>query len=197
MKGGSGLAVQLKDLPYIKFRAELTHNVYLEKTDFQNFFRIYKKQEEILSDDSFCCIYFGNKHIFQMKEDFLDRKEAMELIYAAMKDTPYLSIYFKYDFRFAAVNDEYYTEGEFQFVKDLIEKALEGTNFYLCFMVSHFAQLVGKPLRVKDEHYHIIIGKYNDMGEEEYNKAIEKLTSYLEEHDTSVYNDMVDDEEIY
>ena len=182
------MAIQLKDIPNIRYRAELTDNVEITLKDYQNYFRTYKKSEESIEDNSFFSFFMGYDCVFPMDENLQNRKEtAKHLSFITSKGT-YLKVHFKYDFRFAAVNSEYYTEGEFQYIKTMIENALQGTNLFLCFMVSHFSQLAGKPSKAKPEHYHIIIGKYDDMSEEDYNKDVNLFVAHLKEKEVTVSN---------
>ena len=182
------MAIQLKDIPNIRYRAELTDNVEITLNDYHNYFRTYKKSEESIEDNSFFSFFMGYDCVFPMDENPKKREETANYLSSITSKGTYLKVHFKYDFRFAAVNSEYYTEGEFQHIKNTIENALQGTNLFLCFMVSHFSQLAGKPLKAKPEHYHIIISKYDDMSEEDYNNDVSLFVARLKEEGVTISN---------
>lgn len=181
------MAIQLKDVPHIGYRAEIIDDGNVTLSDYQNYFRIYKKSEETVEENSYYSYFKGYECIFPMQEDFNIRSENAKFLCLTTEGNTYLKMRFKYDFSLAAVNAEYYTDGEFKHVKSMIDKALEGTNLFLCFMVSHFSQLAGKPLKAKTEHYHLLIGKTIEMSEEEYTKNVNLFISNLEFQNIMVY----------
>ena len=151
----------------------------MKQNDFLNYFRTFKKPEENVEENHFYSPAFASGSVLSMNEHFGDRNNAMQFIVKEHRNKAALSMYLVYDFKLAAVNEEYYTDGEFLFIKWLIEGALKETGLYLSFMVSHFNQLVGKPLYQKPEHYHALICRDREMDEFEYNVAVNRFAENL------------------
>ncbi len=132
------------------------------KRDFYNFFRTFKPVEENTEDNHFYSPFFAKGDIIRMSDNYGDRINPLDSIYSQLKRSKYLYIRLEYDFTYAAVNEEYYTDNEFKYTIDKLEKACKGTDLYIAFMVSHFNQLVGKPAYLEKEHYHILLSKSRD-----------------------------------
>lgn len=168
----------IRNIPNIRMRATLEPFVKADKL-FPNYFRLFKKPEEFVEENNFFSSNFSGGDIIPMNEHYGDRKNAMDYILRQLDGEKCLSLYLSYDFSLAPVTEEYCTDGEFKYVKDLIEKCLSGTDLYLFFMVSHFNQLVGKPLREKPEHYHALICKARSFDDIEYDVAVSEFADKL------------------
>lgn len=177
--------VPLRKLRGIRLQASLIFNSNLKERGFNNYFRTFKNVSESTEDNHFYSSCFGQGSIISMGEHYGDRVNAMEHIIANLPEK-YFVVDLRYDFRFAAVNQTYHTDGEFEYIKRLTENCLEDTGLYLFFMVSHFNQLVGKPLTQKPEHYHLIVAEQKEahFNSSMYQQAatlfIKKLTSMQE-----------------
>lgn len=168
----------IRNIPNIRMKATLEPFVKADKL-FPNYFRLFKNPEEIVEENSFFSSSFSGGDIFSMNEHYGDRKNAMDYILRQLDGEECLSLYLSYDFSLAPVTEEYCTDGEFKYVKELIEKNLAETDLYLFFMVSHFNQLVGKPLREKTEHYHALICKARNFDDIEYDIAVNSFADKL------------------
>ena len=151
--------IPLRDIAHIGLKAEVRECETDLERSFPNYFRLFKKREESLGDDSFFSPFFKNGEITPLYEDYGFRKDAMDAIVQALNGRTCISVCVTYDFRLAAVNEEYTTDGEFEYMKQVIEDATKTRGLSLVFMVSHFNQLVGKELAQKPEHYHILLEK--------------------------------------
>lgn len=153
--------IPLRNIAHIALITELR----MEETDFNrsfpNYFRLFKKKEESLYEDRFFSPFFKNGEITPLYEDYGFRKDAMNAIIQALKERTYIPVCLIYDFRLAAVNEEYCTDGEFEYMIQVVEKTAKERNMSVIFMVSHFNQLVGKELTKKPEHYHILLEEVN------------------------------------
>lgn len=145
--------------------------------DFHNFFRTFKPVEEYTEDNHFYSPFFSRGDIIRMHDNYGDRVNPMDYIWRNIKQKRQFNLRLEYDFRFAAVNEEYCTDGEFVRTLYKIENACKGTELYISFMVSHFSQLVGKPAYAEAEHYHILFKQPYERKEEQLNKFIDRLTS--------------------
>lgn len=171
---------QLRNIVNIRLRAAISPPTEaMGNKDFSNYFRIFKSSDENVEEDNFCSPFFAEGDVISMSEHYGDRKNAMEMISKALHKKVCIPVNLSYDFRLAAVHEEYCTEGEFQYMKRLIEKALNGTGLYLFFMVSHFNQIAGKPPRTKPEHYHLLLCGETKMDESEYNTAANRFVDNL------------------
>lgn len=173
---------QLKDIKNIRLTVAVNSRAITGGDDFSNYFRLFKNTSEIVSENSFYSPFFAGGVIVSMSEHYGDRKNAMEAISGLLRRKDYITVYLSYDFSLAAINDEYHTDGEFEFVKRLVEKALDGTGLYLAFMVSHFNQLTGKALSRKPEHYHAILCRENNCNYD-YDKAINGFADNLNKYE--------------
>lgn len=171
---------RLRDIINIRLKAEIYPCTKIKgDRDFSNYFRLFKNPDENVEENNFCSPFFSKGAVISMNEHYGDRKNAMEIITKAIRKKSYLPVYLSYDFRLAAVNEEYCTDDEFRHTKRLIEKSLDGTGLYLLFMVSHFNQLVGKSLKVKPEHYHLLLCGETEMDETEYDVAANRFADNL------------------
>lgn len=171
---------QLRNIVNIRLKAVISPCTKAKgDRDFSNYFRIFKNPDENVEENNFCSPFFAKGDVISMNEHYGDRKNAMGIILKALHGKNFLPVYLSYDFRLAAVNEEYCTVGEFRYVKRLIEKALNGTGLYLFFMVSHFNQLVGKSLETKPEHYHLLLCGETEMDETEYDAAANQFADNL------------------
>lgn len=168
----------IRNIPNIRMKVTIEPFVKADKL-FPNYFRLFKKPEEFVEDNHFFSPDFSGGYIFPMNEHYGDRKNAMDYILRQLDGEKCLSLYLSYDFSLAPVTEEYCTDGEFQYVKGLIERCLSGTELYLFFMVSHFNQLVGKPLHEKTEHYHVLIRKSRNFDDIEYDMAVSNFAEKL------------------
>lgn len=178
------MAKQLKNIINIRLQAKFNPFFPAEDKHFHNYFRTFKKAEETLEGSYFCSPFFANGDILPFDEHYDNRIKNMTAISETIHGKECLYIYLVYDFRFAAVNEEYYTDGEFAYIKNLIGVALLGTGLYLCFMASHFNQIATySPLALKAEHYHILIDKEAEMDKTEYDAAINRFADNLKKTD--------------
>lgn len=168
----------IRNIPNIRIKAELELFAKTNKL-FSNYFRLFKKPEEIVEENSFFSSAFCNGDTITMNEHYGDRKDAMDYILRQLSDEECLSLSLTYSFGLTPVTEEYCTDGEFEYIKGLVEKALSDTDLYLFFMVSHFNQLVGKPLKKKTEHYHALICKTKKLDDFEYDIALNSFVKSL------------------
>lgn len=147
----------LREIAHIALMAELRTDETDISRSFLNYFRLFKKREEDLSEDCFFSPFFRNGEVLPLSEDYGFRKDAMDAIVRNLAGHDYTAVCVTYDFRLAAVNEEYTTDGEFEYMKRTVEDAAKAQGLSLVFMVSHFNQLVGKELTRKPEHYHILL----------------------------------------
>lgn len=171
---------QLKDIKNIRMKAIFNPFYLVKKNCLLNYFRIFKKNDENIEDNHFCSPFFSRGSVLPMNEHFGDRVNAKDTIAKEIVNKKFLSIYLVYDFRFSAVNYPYHTNGEFTYIKWVLEKALKDTGLYLCFIVSHFNQIATfSPRTLKKEHYHVLISKEMNMDEIEYDVAINQFADNL------------------
>lgn len=173
------MAKQLKNVKNIRLVATIDPFAMVKQGDFLNYFRTFKKPEENVEENHFCSPFFLNGSVLNMHEHYGERINAMQFIVRELRNKRLIAVYLCYDFKLAAVNEEYYTDGEFLFMKWLIEGALKETGLYLSFMVSHFNQLVGNPLYRKPEHYHLLICSDREMDDFEYDIAVNRFAENL------------------
>lgn len=148
---------QLKDIAHIALNAEVRANETDFERSFPNYFRLFKKREETLDEDSFFSPFFKGGAVTPMSNNYWVRKDAMNIIVQALKGKVCIPVCLTYDFRLAAVNEEYCTDGEFEYMKKITKEVAKELNLSVVFMVSHFNQLIGKELVRRPEHYHIML----------------------------------------
>lgn len=171
---------QLRDIKYIRLKAIFNPFHLVSKNCLLNYFRTFKKADENIEDNHFYSPFFSKGSVLPMNEHFGDRVNAKDTLAKEFVNKKFLSIYLVYDFRFSAVNYPYHTNGEFAYIKWVLEKALKGTGLYLCFMVSHFNQFATfSPITLKLEHYHVLIDKEKEMSDVEYDVALNRFAENL------------------
>lgn len=147
----------LSNIKGIGFKCYIQPDYLPTQRDLHNFFRTFKPQTEYVEDNHFYSPFFARGDIIRMCDNYGDRINPLNCIWQEIKNKRCLNMRLEYDFRFAAVNEEYCMDGEFIRILYKIENACKGTNLYIVFMVSHFNQLVGKPSYMETEHYHILL----------------------------------------
>ena len=164
---------ELRQIPNIILTAEIDAIHIITEREFDNYFRTFKKPEETLEYNSFCSPAYKNGITCPMPADYGSRKYLINEIVNDIGFAYCLSLYLAYDFRFAPVNVEYFTNNDFDFVKEVLHKSLAGTNLKLYFVVSHFTQLRNNSIEgLKPEHYHILISQVKELDDVEYDIAI-------------------------
>ena len=167
---------KLSDINGIRFKTDIKLDYKVTKKEFQNYFRTFKPAEESVEENSFYSPFFSRGDVIPMHEHYGDRVNPIDVIFNSLQGMDCVYLRIEYDFKFAAVNEEYITDGEFLRLKEILKKACQGTDFYIAFMVSHFNQLVGKPAYQEKEHYHILLGKSKDT-EQSVKKLLLQLKS--------------------
>lgn len=165
----------LKDLFLLRANMEIEPFVKITKGTFGNYFRTFKNIEENVECNHFCCPLIAEGDTLSMNEHYGDRLNALDTIWRTASKLNCTCINLRYDFKLVAGNTEYYTDGDFERIREIFEKALDGTELELFFMVSHFGQLVGTDLRERPEHYHMLICPVREMDEIEYDVAINQF----------------------
>ena len=169
----------LRELPFVKIKVTIVPYEVITNQKFKLYFRTFKNKEECVEDNHYSSTYLGHEDDNEMAEHYGCRKSAMDMIYREIRNKKCSSAYLVYDKKFVPCGLSYHTDGEFAFVKNLIEEALQGTGLFMAFLVSHFNQLSGKNLTEKPEHYHLLLRPLKQLSDNEYMTALKKFADNL------------------
>lgn len=147
----------LCEVPHIRLNAEIEFNKKITENDLNNYFRIFKPQDETLEYDCIYSPFFDTDTPYVLGDDYASRMALFNILCEKLPEKA-ITLYVSYDFSYAPVNLRYTTDGEFGYIGDILKQILPSTNLSLLMLVSHFNQFANKAgTALKPEHYHILL----------------------------------------